>query len=76
MGKKLFAYGIGNPPYQEETKDTSDKHVYYKFMDAAYEVADKVEPIHPARFLFNAGKAPKAWNERMLHDPHFKVGAF
>ncbi len=53
MGKKLFAYGIGNPPYQEETKDTSDKHVYYKFMDAAYEVADKVELIHSAFILIN-----------------------
>lgn len=73
MGKKLFDYVIGNPPYQEETKDTSDKPVYHTFMDAAYEVGEKVELITPARFLFNAGKTPKSWNEKMLHDPHLKV---
>ena len=42
-------------------------------MDAAYEVADKVELIHPARFLFNAGSTPKVWNEKMLNDEHFTV---
>lgn len=73
MGKKLFDYVIGNPPYQEETKDTSDKPVYNNFMDAAYECAEVVELITPARFLFNAGKTPKAWNDKMLNDEHFKV---
>ena len=29
--------------------------------------------IHPARFLFNAGSTPKDWNQKMLHDIHFKV---
>ena len=28
MGNKLFDYVIGNPPYQEEARDTSDKPVY------------------------------------------------
>jgi len=74
--KKLFDYVIGNPPYQEETKDTSDKPIYNEFMDAAYEVGGKVELITPARFLFNAGKTPKAWNEKMLNDMHFKVLSF
>ena len=32
-----------------------------------------MELIHPARFLFNAGSTPKAWNEKMLADPHLKV---
>ena len=73
MGKKLFDYVIGNPPYQEETKDTSDKPVYNLFMDGAIEVSDKVELITPARFLFNAGKTPKDWNRKMLSDEHFKV---
>lgn len=76
MGKKLFNYVIGNPPYQEEARDTSDKPVYHAFMDAAYEVGSKVELITPARFLFNAGKTPKAWNEKMLNDEHFKVSYF
>lgn len=42
-------------------------------MDAVDEVSEKVELIHPARFLFNAGSTPKAWNQKMLNDPHFKV---
>ncbi len=71
-----FDFCIGNPPYQETMDATSDKPVYNDFMDAAYTVADKVELITPARFLFNAGKTPKAWNEKMLNDEHFKVSYF
>ncbi len=71
-----FDFCIGNPPYQEETADTSDKPVYNNFMEAAYSIADKVEMITPARFLFNAGKTPKAWNEKMLQDEHFKVSFY
>ena len=71
-----FDYVIGNPPYQDETlgdNGTFAPPVYNKFLDASYEIAEKVEMIHPARFLFNAGSTPKAWNEKMLSDPHFKV---
>ena len=73
MGKKLFDYVIGNPPYQETQDATSDKPVYNYLLDAAYDVSEKAEFITPARFLFNAGKTPKSWNEKMLNDPHFKV---
>lgn len=76
MGKRndfKFDVVIGNPPYQEDTKGTSDKPIYNLFMDEAYKVADKVELIHPGRFLFSAGKTPKAWNKKMLADAHFKV---
>lgn len=71
-----FDFVIGNPPYQDNTigeNDTYAPPVYNKFLDAAYQVADKVEMIHPARFLFNAGSTPKAWNQKMLKDEHFKV---
>lgn len=68
-----FDFCIGNPPYQQEMEGTSDSPVYNDFMDAAYNVADKVELITPARFLFNAGKTPKAWNQKMLDDEHLKV---
>lgn len=69
-----FDFAIGNPPYQEETKDNGRQNpVYNKFMDEAFKVADCVELITPARFLFNAGQTPKAWNEKMLNDEHFKV---
>lgn len=78
MGKKLFDYVIGNPPYNEDFENSGEngnyaKPVYNYFMDATYEIADKVELIHPARFLFNAGSTPKAWNNKMLNDEHFKV---
>ena len=69
-------YIISNPPYQDETLGDNKGYappVYNKFLDACYEIADKVEMIHPARFLFNAGSTPKAWNEKMLNDPHLTV---
>lgn len=68
-----FDFAIGNPPYMETKKDTSDKPIYNIFMDAAYDIADKVELITPARFLFDAGKTPKSWNKKMLEDEHFKI---
>lgn len=71
-----FDYVIGNPPYQDTTtgeNETFAPPVYDKFMDAAFTVADKVELIHPARFLSNAGSTPKEWNKKMLNDEHFKI---
>ena len=80
MDRKIFDYVIGNPPYQEEFTDEGNKTyaapIYHEFMDAAYEVGEIVELIHPARFLFNAGSTPKAWNQQILNDPHFKVLLF
>lgn len=68
-----FNVVVGNPPYQEETKDTSDSAIYYLFYDLAEKVAQKYCLISPARFLFNAGKTPKSWNEKMINDEHLKV---
>lgn len=70
-----FDYCIGNPPYQEETISDSTRMlpVYNNFMEAAFVVANVVELITPARFLFNGGQTPKAWNQKMLDDPHLKV---
>lgn len=45
-------------------------------MDSAFKVSDKVELVTPARFLFDAGSTPKAWNRKMLNDPHFKVMSY
>lgn len=73
--KKKFDVVIGNPPYQEEAGGTAThgKPIYHRFMDAAYEVGKKAVLITPARFLFNAGYTPKAWNSKMLADPHLTV---
>lgn len=74
MSRK-FDVVIGNPPYQEEAQGggTRATPLYHLFMDAAYEVGQKAVLITPARFLFNAGFTPRAWNEKMLTDPHLAV---
>ena len=71
-----FDFIIGNPPYQDETLGENKGFappIYHQFLNGCYEVSDRVELIHPARFLFNAGSTPKAWNQKMLNDPHLKV---
>lgn len=75
MGKKLFDYVIGNPPYQEETVKEGDRKspVYYRLMDECFKLSDAVILITPARFLFDAGQTPSSWNKKMLNDSHFKV---
>ncbi|MDO4774814.1 MAG: Eco57I restriction-modification methylase domain-containing protein [Aerococcaceae bacterium] len=69
---------IGNPPYQESTigDSTQAPPIYHLFMDASYNLSDKVCLITPARFLYNAGATPKAWNQKMLWDPHVRVTYF
>lgn len=68
-----FDVVIGNPPYQEEIEGTSARQIYPFFMEGAYKISNKVCMITPARFLFNAGKTPKVWNQKMLDDKHLKV---
>ena len=71
-----FDYIIGNPPYQDETLGDNATYappIYHLFLDEAYKIADRVELIHPARFLFDAGTTPKQWNRKMLEDPHLAV---
>ena len=67
---------IGNPPYQDEVLGDNQQFappVYNLFIDESQKVAERVELVHPARFLFNAGSTPKVWNNKMLNDEHFKV---
>ena len=67
---------IGNPPYQDEVLGENQQFappVYNLFIDESQKVAERVELIHPARFLFNAGSTSKVWNNKMLNDVHFKV---
>lgn len=70
-----FDFIIGNPPYQDDVENQGDRPnpLYDKYMDAAYGIANRVELIHPARFLFDAGQTSKAWNKKMLSDEHIKV---
>lgn len=70
-----FDYVIGNPPYQQDSNgaNESDTPLYHYFYEEAINISKVVELITPARFLFNAGYTPQKWNEKMLHDEHFKV---
>ncbi|MBQ3717786.1 MAG: Eco57I restriction-modification methylase domain-containing protein [Methanomicrobium sp.] len=70
-----FDFCIGNPPYQQESvgANANDTPIYHYFFDAAVEIAEKVELITPARFLFDVGGTPKKWNEKMLNNEHFMV---
>lgn len=69
---------VGNPPYQDKTVGDSTQMppIYHFLMDASFSLSDVVCLISPARFLFNAGATPKAWNKKMLSDKHFKVLSF
>ncbi|MDD4685918.1 MAG: Eco57I restriction-modification methylase domain-containing protein [Clostridia bacterium] len=70
-----FDFIIGNPPYQEESlgDKKADGSIYNYFMEASYEIGNKVLLITPAKFLFNNGNTPSKWNKKMLKDRHFKV---
>lgn len=76
-GKKAmkFDFIIGNPPFQQESNgaNANDTPLYHYFYDSSYKIANVVELISPARFLFNAGGTPKEWNLKMLTDTHVKV---
>lgn len=69
---------VGNPPYQDVATGDSTQAppVYHLFLDSAYQLADIACLISPARFLFNAGATPSAWNKKMLKDKHLKVLSF
>lgn len=67
-------FAIGNPPYQESgTTNNKAEAIYPLFYEGAESIAEKYLLISPARFLFNAGLTPKAWNEKMLSDEHVRL---
>lgn len=74
--KVKFGAVIGNPPYQESIKGTSDKQIYNIFMEIGYRISDFAVFISPGKFLFNAGKTPKTWNKKMLNDEHVYIARY
>lgn len=68
--KMKFDAVVGNPPYQLENQGNSNGKdpIYHLFIDAGRSVCKFGTFIHPARFLFNAGKTPKDWNEKILNE--------
>ena len=69
---------IGNPPYNSDVvgNGNGSDPLYHLFVNLGMSLTDRGILIHPARFLFNAGKTPKEWNQKMLNDPHFKVADY
>jgi len=69
---------IGNPPYNMDNMGDGNGSdpLYHLFVNLGMSLTAEGVLIHPARFLFNAGKTPKDWNQKMLNDPHFKVADY
>lgn len=75
-GKMFFDAVVGNPPYQNAVVGTNKNYaspVYHLFMKAAFNLADKVSLITPAKFLGNAGDTPDEFNRDILNSEHFKI---
>lgn len=66
---------VGNPPYQIQNKGNGNgaDPIYHLFIEFARKLSCISTLIHPARFLFDAGKTPKNWNQKILNQPDFKV---
>ena len=75
MKRLEFSVVVGNPPYQLTNKGNGNgaDSLYNLFLDLGRDLATLNTMIHPARFLFNAGKTPKPWNEAFLQSRHYRV---
>lgn len=75
VGTMFFDGAVGNPPYQNATANTSDEPIYNYFIEASYNknLTEHASLIHPARCLFNAGKTPKEFNQRLLANEHVRI---
>ena len=69
---------VGNPPYMEVNKGNGNgaDPIFHLFIDLSMNVSPNGTLIHPARFLFNAGKTPKSWNHSIINNRNFKVSKF
>ena len=77
QGGETVKFGaiVGNPPYQESDggEGNGSSPIYNNFIDLSTIITNCAVLIHPARFLFNAGKTPKLWNKKILKSPFFSI---
>lgn len=65
---------VGNPPYQDSSKNNHNDSIYHIFIDIAYgKIAEFGTLITPGRFLFDAGDTPSEWNKRITSNKNIHV---
>ncbi len=75
MGKKMFDYIIGNPPYQEDTDGAGRqaKPIYNLFVSEAKNITPKsISLITPSRW-FSGGMGLDRFRNEMLNDKRIKA---
>lgn len=86
MGKKLFDYIIGNPPYQKESSESISKsngqkpmtNIFQYFQNAADELAeDTTVLIYPGgRWIHQSGKGMQNFGKKQINDKSLSVVEF
>lgn len=81
MGKKLFDFIVGNPPYQEQTEKKSEtngqlrsKSIFPLFQEAADQLAEESSVlIYPGgRWIQRSGKGMANFGLKQINDPRLK----
>ena len=86
MGKKLFNYVIGNPPYQKESSDSVSKtngqkpmtNIFQYFQEAADELTEDTSVlVYPGgRWIHQSGKGMQNFGKAQINDKSLSVVEF
>lgn len=86
MGKKLFNYVIGNPPYQKESSDSVSKsngqkpmtNIFQYFQNAADEITEDTSVlVYPGgRWIHQSGKGMQTFGKAQINDKSLSVVEF
>ncbi len=86
MGKKLFDYVIGNPPYQKESSESVSKtngqkpmtNIFQYFQEVADELAEKASVlVYPGgRWIHQSGKGLQDFGKKQINDKSLSVVEF
>lgn len=86
MGKKLFNYVVGNPPYQKEPSDSVSKtngqkpvtNIFQYFQEAADELTEDTSVlVYPGgRWIHQSGKGMQNFGKNQINDKSLSVVEF